>query len=122
MVLLIILALFMPHLFLLSISLSIKQISLLSRSIQADATLKLNFEKPKGMFFNFQYEVIHQYKLCIQSLCKSYVGGPSYDNYQPAVYWPFTTKLIFSVLQAENSMTGRGEVLIQVWLNPLRNE
>ena len=33
-------------------------------------------------FFNFQYRVIHQYRLCI---CKLFAKGPSYDNYQPAV-------------------------------------
>ena len=32
------------------------------------------------------YRVIHQYIDCVhESLCKSFEGGPSYDNYQPAV-------------------------------------
>ena len=56
----------------------------------------------------------------MQIICR----GPSYDNYQPAMYCSLSQ--IHSsvyILQAENSMIGRahmGEVLIQVWLKSVK--
>ena len=42
--------------------------------------LKLNFDKLRAAIFcNFHYECASE------SLYKSYEGGPSYGNYQPAV-------------------------------------
>ena len=83
-----------------------------------------NFEKLKpAIFFNFQYRVIHHYVDCAsKSLCKSFAEGPSYGNYQPAMYWPFSNTFK-CLLQADNSMTDRaymGEVLIQVWMKSIK--
>ena len=44
------------------------------------------FGKVACDFFNFQYRVIRQYIDCVSAnLCKSFVRGPSYGNYQSAV-------------------------------------
>ena len=79
-------------------------------------TLKLNLRLQ--YFLNFYYRVEHQYRLCI---CESFQGGPSYGNFQPAVY--SLSQIHSSLLQAESSMTGRtyiGEMLIQIWLKSMK--
>ena len=53
-----------------------------------DATLKFSFEKLKpAIFFKFSVQSDSYINIyCVsESLCKSFVGGPSYGNYQPAV-------------------------------------
>ena len=50
-------------------------------------TLKLNFDKltPTIFFLTFTTEWYINIDCISESLCKSFQGGPSYGNFQPAV-------------------------------------
>ena len=83
-------------------------------------TLKLNFEKLKpAIFFNFHYRVIHQYTLRISKLMQIILKGSKLWQLSACSVIAFLKYIqVKCLLQAENSMTGRGwmgEVLIQVW-------
>ena len=80
------------------------RVLLLCGSIQVDATLKLNFEKPKPAIF--QYRVIHQYRLCIWKLMQIIYQRSKLWQLSACRLRPFSNTFK-CILQAENSMTGR---------------